>query len=168
LTVEQEALIPNKQQVARAGELFVAAELNRRGAYAVTFAGNMPETDIVASDKEQTRTVALQVKTKRTGTWQATVRDWTTRLPEVADLRYWIFVDLKPVFRTVGTDDPTAMPWFYVVPEKWIHEDIDRAYGNYLARHGGVRAQIPLSKHHSIAPNRIAEWYARWDILQII
>jgi hypothetical protein len=41
---------PNPQQVARAGEHFVAAELHGRGAYAVTFAGNMPEIDILASD----------------------------------------------------------------------------------------------------------------------
>ncbi|MBA2255888.1 MAG: hypothetical protein H0W05_01620 [Thermoleophilaceae bacterium] len=53
---------PNAQQVARAGEHFVAAELNRRGAYAVTFAGNMPDIDIVASDVEQKRTVKPQVK----------------------------------------------------------------------------------------------------------
>jgi hypothetical protein len=43
--------IPNKQQVARAGELSVAGNLNRRGAYAVTFVGNMPEIDILASDQ---------------------------------------------------------------------------------------------------------------------
>lgn len=37
------------QQTGRAGEHFVAAELNRRGAYAVTFAGNMPKIDVMAS-----------------------------------------------------------------------------------------------------------------------
>jgi len=56
----------NRQQVARAGEHLVAAELHRRGAYAVTFSGNMPEIDILASDLSQTRTVAIQVKTKTT------------------------------------------------------------------------------------------------------
>ena len=54
----------NPQQVARAGEHFVAAELNRRGVYTVTFAGNMPKIDVLASDKEQTRTVSIQVKTR--------------------------------------------------------------------------------------------------------
>ena len=56
------------QQTARAGEHYVAAELNRRGAYAVTFAGNMPKIDILASDIGQKRTVQVQVKTRRTGT----------------------------------------------------------------------------------------------------
>ncbi len=33
------------QQVAQAGEYFVAAERNKRGAFAVTVAGNMPKID---------------------------------------------------------------------------------------------------------------------------
>ena len=44
----------NTQQVARAGEMFVAAEIHRRGGYAVTFAGNMPGIDILASDLADT------------------------------------------------------------------------------------------------------------------
>ncbi len=38
---------PRNQQVARAGEYFVLAELNKRGALAVPFAGNMPKIDII-------------------------------------------------------------------------------------------------------------------------
>jgi hypothetical protein len=37
----------NAQQVGRAGEMFVAAEIHRRGGYAVTFAGNMHGIDIL-------------------------------------------------------------------------------------------------------------------------
>ncbi|QUV79962.1 hypothetical protein [Chloracidobacterium thermophilum] len=33
----------SNQQVGRAGEYFVVAELNKRGAFAVPFAGNMPK-----------------------------------------------------------------------------------------------------------------------------
>ena len=43
----------SNQQVARAGEHFVAAELNKRGAYAVTFAGNMPKIDLLACNADQ-------------------------------------------------------------------------------------------------------------------
>ena len=52
----------NPQQVARAGEMFVAAEIHRRGGYAVTFAGNMPGIDILASDAADTRRISIQVK----------------------------------------------------------------------------------------------------------
>ena len=54
------------KQTGRAGEYFVAAELCRRGAYAVTFAGNMANIDILASNDEQTRTVNIQVSFKGT------------------------------------------------------------------------------------------------------
>ena len=59
------------QQVGRAGELFVAAEIHRRGGYAVTFAGNMPGIDMLASDRGNTHRVSIQVKTKgpNSGGW---------------------------------------------------------------------------------------------------
>jgi hypothetical protein len=47
------------QQVGRAGELFVAAEIHRRGGYAVTFAGNMPGIDMLASDRDNTQRVSI-------------------------------------------------------------------------------------------------------------
>jgi hypothetical protein len=48
------------QQVGRAGEYFVVAELNKRGAFAVTFAGNMPKIDLMACNQNQSRTVHIQ------------------------------------------------------------------------------------------------------------
>jgi len=61
----------NPQQVARAGEMFVAAEIHRRGGYAVTFAGNMPGIDILVSDLADTRRIPIQVKAKSSGSWHA-------------------------------------------------------------------------------------------------
>ena len=52
-------------RIGRAGEHFVAAELNRRGAYASPFSGNVPGIDIVATDLLQEKVVFVQVKTKR-------------------------------------------------------------------------------------------------------
>ena len=43
----------SNQQVARAGEHFVTAELNKRGAFAVTFAGNMPKIDLMACNQDR-------------------------------------------------------------------------------------------------------------------
>ena len=57
-------------KVGRAGEHYVAAELNRRGAYASPFSGNVPGIDIVATDDDQKCTAYIQVKTKRDhGKW---------------------------------------------------------------------------------------------------
>ena len=52
-------------RIGRAGEHYVAAELNRRGAYASPFSGNVPGIDIVATDAERKHMAYIQVKTKR-------------------------------------------------------------------------------------------------------
>jgi hypothetical protein len=147
---------PHPQQVARAGEHFVAAELHRRGAYAVTFAGNMPEIDILASDVDQTRTVAIQVKARQSGTWQTTRKDWTARVPEVADARFWVFVDLH------RRDSP---PQYFVVPERRIQKIIDRRHQEWLRNHPGQRR---ASKRQAIRRTDIEEWRDRWDLLGIL
>jgi hypothetical protein len=147
---------PNPQQVARAGEHYVAAEIHRRGGYASAFAGNMPDMDILACNSERTRVVSIQVKTKRAGTWQSSIDRGHARLPEPESLRFWALVDL-------GTSPPDV----YVIPEWWIENDIYEAHRAYLDRHGGHRAHNPESKHHAITVARVAEWRDRWDVLGI-
>ena len=71
--------------IGRAGEHYVAAELNRRGAYASPFSGNVPGIDIVATDSEQKRMVYIQVKTKRFAKhrWRASLgHGW--KIPQAA------------------------------------------------------------------------------------
>jgi hypothetical protein len=147
---------PIRQQVARAGEHFVAAELHRRGAYAVTFAGNMPRIDILASNAEQTRTVMIEVKTKRSGTWQASTRAGIPREAMPEELRFRIFVDLRK--------SPEEPPVYYIVHESWIQNDIHEAHQRYLKKHGRARS----TTQHAIPRSRIKQWEGRWDLLGVI
>jgi hypothetical protein len=142
--------IPTAHQVARTGEYFVAAELHRRGAYAVPFADNMPGIDLLASNIDQTRMVTIQVKAKRAGSWQTRASRGSPRAEVSDERRFWIFVDLE------------GEPAYYVVPEWWIQNDIHQAHAAYLARHGGHRAINPSSDHHSIQRTRILSWRDRW------
>lgn len=148
------------QQVARAGEHFVAAELHRRGAYAATFAGNMPRIDVIASDKEQTKTVSIQVKTKsgRSRGWQTQTTRGHQRSPAPDETRFWILVDLGEV---------EDAPSYYVIPEWWMQNDIYEAFKEYKERHGGSRPRTQDSTHHQIDLRRIEHWRDRWDILNI-
>ncbi|MCZ6547116.1 MAG: hypothetical protein O6837_03225 [Deltaproteobacteria bacterium] len=146
------------QQTARAGEHFVAAELNRRGAFAVTFAGNMPKIDILASNLDRSRDVGIQVKTRRSGSWHTSIDEGRQCQPNPDETHFWVFVDLA---------DNNAGPIYYVVPEWWMRNDIFKAHGAYLKRHGGKRAINPRSKHHSIDIRRITKWKDRWDLLKI-
>lgn len=147
------------QQVARAGEYFVAAEICKRGAYAVTFAGNMPEIDVIACSTNRSRTVYIQVKTKRRGkTWHANVNDGKPMRQRTDEVDFWVFVDL-------GEMNTGSRYW--VVPDEWIRNDIHEAHQAYLARRGGKRARNQESTHHAINEDRLKQWQDRWDILQI-
>jgi hypothetical protein len=144
------------QQVARAGEHLVAAEIHLRGGYAATFAGNMPGVDLLAADASRTRTVHIQVKTRTTGTWHSNTGRAQERAPVEDELTYWVLVDLIP-----------PRPEFYVAPSWWMENEMYLDHQAHLARHGGVRPVNPKSKHIGISSQLVAEWKDRWDILGI-
>lgn len=150
-------------QVGRAGELFIAAEIHRRGGYAVTFSGNMPGIDILASDATHNNRITIQVKTKGPGSlgWQTTIARGRPQHDVPAgeeDGRYWVLVDLR-----------AAHPEFYVMPEWWIRDDIYVSHRDYLARNGGVRpGKNPASTHHAISIARVAQWKDSWQTLDIL
>ena len=146
------------QQTARAGEYYVAAELNRRGAYAVTFAGNMPKIDIMASNLDQSRIVTIQVKTKRSGTWHASIDEGRPCEPRVPETAFWVFID-------IGSSK--KHPEFWIVPDWWIRNNIHKTHQDYLNRHGGKRARSPKSKHHAIDEKRIKQWKDKWGLLDV-
>ena len=150
------------QQVERAGEYFVAAELNKRGVYAVTFAGNMPKIDVLACNADQSRTVQLQVKTKKGGrSWHASIIDCMAMEEPPHPLnvvKFWIFVDLGAYH---------AAPRYWIVPDWWIRNDIYHTHQAYLNSHGGTRPRNPDSRHHAIDERRLEAWQARWEILGI-
>lgn len=147
------------QQVARAGEYFVVAELNKRGAFAVPFAGNMPKIDIIACKSDESRTVYIQVKTKRGGkTWHSSIVGSRPMLPKSDESKFWVFVDLG------GSG---GNPRYWIVPDCWMKNDFYEAHQKYLSKHGGVRPGNPDSTHHSIEDARLSQWQGRWDILGI-
>lgn len=166
LEIEQGIKIPSRgasnQRVARAGEHFVAAELNKRGAYAVTFAGNMPKIDLLACNSDQSRTIQIQVKTKRGGrSWHSSIVDcMAMEAPSnpLNVIKFWIFVDLG---------EQNVVPRYWIVPDWWIRNDIYKTHQEYLNRHGGKRVRNPDSKHHSIEEKRLDEWQSKWEILEI-
>jgi hypothetical protein len=144
------------QRVGGAGQFFVAAELNRRGAHTAIFLGNMPKIDLVATNVEQTRTVSIQVKTRRAGTWHANNRDAEPREENSKDDRFWIFVDLS---------NKDQHPDYYIVPEWWLKNNMYEVCVAYEEKKGR-KVKFPFkSEHHSIPLSRIEQWGDRWDVL---
>lgn len=146
----------NPQQVAYAGEHLVAAEIHRRGGYAVTFSGNMKGIDLLASDSRHERKIDIQVKTKTAGAWQTSILRGQERTEPDDERSFWILVDLRP-------DGPE----YYIVPTWWMQNDIHSAHQEYLAKRGGHRAKNDDSTHHSIPMSRVGQWKGRWDVLGI-
>jgi hypothetical protein len=120
---------PKTHQVGQAGEHFVAAELHRRGGYAVTFSGNMPDIDILATDAEHTRTVAIQIKTKSAGSWHTSTTRGGARGEDSADERFWVPVDIG--------EDPAQPPRYYVLPERWVQ---NHKTASEIANETGIKA----------------------------
>lgn len=148
------------QQIARAGEYFVAGELSKRGAYATPFAGNMPGIDLVAFNKARSRTVFIDVKARspeRSVGWQTSIVE-ERPAKQRNELLFAIFVDLG------DADSPTR---YWVVPTGWLRNEIYENYHAWLSRHGGQRPRNPSSKHHLIKESRLTEWIGRWDILGV-
>ena len=59
----------SNQITKQIGEYLVASELGRFGLVAATFAGNIPDYDIIATDSAF-RSVPVQVKTVNGASWQ--------------------------------------------------------------------------------------------------
>ena len=116
MTEKQKSRGAGNQQVGRAGEYFVVAELNKRGAFAVPFAGNMPKIDLIACNHDESRTVHIQVKTKRGGkTWHSSIVGSQPTAQKTDEIIFWVFVDLG------GFDEH---PRFWIAPDWWVKDNI--------------------------------------------
>lgn len=139
-----------------AGENFAAAEIHRLGGWAATVRGNMPGIDLIASDEDYTRSVTIQVKTKRSGTWHANAQHGAPTAAPIDEQHYWVFVDLG-----------SRHPDFYVAPRWWVLTNIHEFNSAFLARNGGKRPRTEGSTHHAIDAKRVTQWKDRWDLLGI-
>ncbi len=166
--------------VGRAGEHYVAAELNRRGAYASPFSGNVPSIDIIATDGDRKLMAFIQVKTKRErGNWQIGLqhgwakitlrgcpgngdcqKDCTPLLEEPISGKpdhYWVFVSL---LKDGGQQ-------YYVVPDDVVRCLMVREWHlAYLDKHCGQRpGKKHDSLHHSFKDKDIEAWRDKWNSL---
>jgi hypothetical protein len=148
---------PNNQQTARASEAYVVAELNRRGAFAAGFAGNLPGINVVASNVKQTRKVFIQIKSKRSTLWQTPMISGKKRRKKQDERNFWIFVNLQ-----------NEHPEFYVCPKWWVENNIYEARSSFLESARGSRKVSPKSAYHSISINRVKQWKDRWDVLGVL
>jgi len=140
-------------QVGVAGEYFVAGELSRRGYLASITLRNTKGVDILASNKDATRQVAIQVKTNHHDKpeWILSAKAESY----YAENLFYIFVNLK---------GDHLRPDFYIVPSTVVAEYTHSTHKAWLDTPG---SKGQPHKDSSIRKFRDPEgqYHDKWEIL---
>lgn len=154
------------QLTQRAGEYLVCAELCRRGLISTTFAGNVPDFDILATN-EQLQAIPIQVKTIRNGGWQF-------------DAKRFLNISISGDIQTIEGKADLANPdlicvlvWlrqqkqdeFYVCRMRDLQRIVKRLYSRWLSKKEGKRPRNPESTHVALSPADLKHYQDRWETL---
>lgn len=155
------------QLTARTGELFVAAEINRRGAVAAMFLVGMPGYDIHMFNPKSGKPLTIQVKTKRKGDWQLslTTFGYDSQLnqlqaqPTLAD--FYVFVDLHDG----SSDSLTKPPRYFIASGHEVYDKIHILQSKYLEHRKKKPRDEIKSPHMKLTEGDVGPWENRWDLL---
>lgn len=136
-----------------AGEYFVAAELSRRGYLASITLRNTKGVDILCSNSDATKTVAIQVKTNRRSN-----REWVLNQKAesfYAHNHFYVFVNLH---------DDKQQPDYFIVPSEVVARFVKDTHASWLASPGkNGRAHLDNTLRKFADLNE--EYRNRWDFL---
>lgn len=135
------------------GEYFVAAQLSRLGYIASITLKNTKGVDVLATNEDASRSVAIQVKTN-----QGDRKSWLLHKKaesNVAKNLFYVFVNLK---------DKASQPDFYVVPSRIVANQIRKGHARWLATPGKR-----VKKHKDTTMRGFEDlndkYLGRWDLL---
>ena len=141
-------------QTGVSGEYFVAAELSRRGYVASLTLRNTRGIDILASNRDATKSVGIQVKT-----CHGTRADWMLNKKAEADLAenlFYVFVCLPQ----------SGLPLFYVVPRNVVAQYIRDSHQEWLATPGrGGHQHVDNDMRRFKDPKGL--YRDRWELLAL-
>lgn len=136
-----------------AGEYFVAAELSRRGYLASITLRNTKGVDILCSNADATKTVAIQVKTNRRSN-----REWVLNQKAesfYADNHFYVFVNLH---------DNEQQPDYFIAPSEAVATLVRETHATWLAapgKDGRAHIDTTMRKFTDLSE----EYKDRWDLL---
>lgn len=142
-----------------AGEYFVAAELSRRGYLASITLRNSRAVDILASNRDATKSVAIQVKTNQRG-----IPEWLLTQKVEADVGdaslpenlFYVFVNLPP------NGDPSAYHIISRPRSRAPRQGRARSLARQPGRGGKLHSTNNLiRKFKDVA----GKYLGRWDLL---
>ena len=138
-----------------AGEYFVAAELAKRGYIASINLKNTRGIDILASNKDASKSVGIQVKTTRYNVYYWMLNEKAEDY--YANNLFYVFVNLK---------GQSQRPDFFIVPSKVVARYIKRSHKKWLkkpSKSGKKHKDTPLRKF----VDKKRAYLERWDILKL-
>lgn len=136
-----------------AGEYYVAAELSARGYIASITLRNTKGVDILCSNADAIKSVAIQVKTNRRSS-----RDWVLNQKSedyFADNLFYVFVNLN---------DGIKQPDYFVVPSTVVAKYAKESHETWLntpGRNGQAHNANTLRKFS----DKKEQYLNRWDLL---
>lgn len=155
------------QLAGQIGESLVVAELGRRGIVATSFAGNVPDIDLLAF--KDGSSVHLQVKSVRTGSVSFDANrflliefDGDKQIVRGPDPE--IDGDLIYVFVRIGNS--AGEDQFFILEQRQLQEIIKQNHIAWLDKHGGVRPKNPQSTHVSVSLAQLAEVEDHWSLVE--
>jgi len=139
-----------------AGEYLVAGELSQRGYIASITMRNTRGIDILASNRDATKSVGIQVKsTKHNDAHSWILNEKAEKY--YADNLFYIFVNLKK---------ENQRPDFFIIPSKVVAKQIEKEYAEWL--------KIPNRSGLEHRPTTMRKFFDRegiylenWDILNL-
>ena len=138
-----------------AGEYFVAAELTKRGYLASITLRNTKGVDILCSNSDASKSVAIQVKTNR-----GSKRDWVLNVKSesyYADNLYYVFVNLN---------DNQSAPDYFIVSSIDVAKHTKETHATWLntpGRNGKAHNDSTMRKFSD--PEE--KYLNRWDLLEL-
>ena len=155
------------QLTKQVGEYLVAAELSRRGLLTATFAGNVPDYDIVATGRSWADGARPSQGDRRTlmavrhpdiygrALHGRSADDGATDAPPAGDL-ICVFVRLNK--------DGYGADRFYVLRWPELQRVLINGYRGYLERHGGRRPKRADSFHTALRETHIEPFLDNWPL----
>ena len=136
-----------------AGEYFVAAELSRKGFIASITLRNSKGVDILASNFEASRSVAIQVKTN-----QGSKRGWLMSSKAegfYSENHFYVFVNLNGL---------AGSPEYFIVPSKTVAEYVTTRHAAWLAT-PGKKGRVHQDNSIRKFSDPEGKYLNRWDLL---
>jgi|TARA_B100002003_G_C14071847_1_gene515686 hypothetical protein len=156
----------SNQITGQIGENLVVAELGRRNIVATTFAGNVPDIDVLAYANGES--LPLQVKTVKRGNLSVNGKDYLEIAfdgDKQAITGKSGYVDRGLIFVIVYLGDKLGDEKFYICTKGDVQDIVFENYTNYLAKKNGIRPRNPASTHCSYNESNLVSYWDNWDLI---